>query len=107
MGAVSSTLPNLKWPPNKQSKKVQVRYPFTAIWDRSPPTLTIDCREFTPTFDDVLSESWKVEEEGVVLDLPPYACVSFMNTSCWHQELIPDSVGQPEGKTTRHGSFYG
>lgn len=41
------------------------------------PTLTISCREFSPSSDDILSETWKVQGQVIVLDLPPYACVSF------------------------------
>jgi len=38
------------------------------------PTLTISCREFSPSSDDILSETWKVQGQVIVLDLPPYAC---------------------------------
>lgn len=77
MGALSSELPNLVWPPNRQHKKLEIRYPFTWISDRLIPTLTINCREFSPSSSDILSETWKVQDQVIVLDLPPYACVSF------------------------------
>ncbi|OXV10045.1 hypothetical protein Egran_02196 [Elaphomyces granulatus] len=74
MGALSSELPHLAWPPHRQHRKLQIRYPFTRLSDRPMPTLTISCREFSPSSDDILSETWKVQGQVIVLDLPPYAC---------------------------------
>lgn len=74
MGVLSSELPHLVWPPHRQHRKLQIRYPFTRLSDRPMPTLTISCREFSPSSDDILSETWKVQGQVIVLDLPPYAC---------------------------------
>ena len=54
-----------------------VQYPFKAANNITLPSLEIGCRRFNRSPNDILSDVWEAEDgETMVIEFPPYACVS-------------------------------
>jgi hypothetical protein len=77
MNKQNAELPVFRWAPVGPSlRRVQLTSAFKSARYLFQPILTLDLREFMPGPKDILAETWCISGEEVVINLPPYACVS-------------------------------
>ncbi len=88
-GLSRSKLPHLRWSSeDPKLRVVQVRFPFKAAQHAPYPTLSLNCRKFLPSSNDVLDDVWEAADgEQMVIVFPPYACVRPLSTS---RDISPD-----------------
>lgn len=96
-GQTRCRLPIMQWCPDRQTKIVQLRWPFKHDV-ANPPILEVECQKFMPRPKDILKEEFVLNGEVKAVTLPPYACVCrTRNSSAWFGSL----TCSPE----RHGSY--
>lgn len=78
-GLTRSKFPVVRWSSEDPSSRIIVaQFPFKAAHriHSSVPSLTLSCRKFVPSPDDVLKEVWEsTDSQKMVIDYQPYACV--------------------------------